>query len=642
MLERLSNIRNSEINNYDIEKIIENCKDKSYEVQKALVKFCPMAIKYLDQTEELKNIAIENIKYFGENNYLGTWYGDEVWSHNTFTDIMKQFSPLPYFKVLSEEQIKNIIDNKNINYTFDLLDNKFKTKEMINYYIEKHPDEFDNFENPDVDMYCAKLRGDFKFYEKMDFHKFSAEEKSKMIDVILEKESEYNKDRKTKNTIFRPSEIEIFSNTQLAKLISYCPKTIKEIPLNEEIINGIIKEKGMKFFVEEIMDNYKDVDDLLKIKNLSHKIQEEIILNLDSYNIRDWTKTDYLEIVPWDLTKKYIEKTKDISLINEYCSIAYDKEVDSEDDVYKKLAYMYDKLKNGDCNGKIKITEFIKLPKFFQKEILKNNIDIDFYAYSLKNKIIDYSIQKTLFTKNKEEYLNFIDKIYPMPIDYAKENLEESDFEEYKNKIESLLSKFTPYEVSVLFDIKDFSIFSEDAKEKFSKIDYENLTDDEITFNKEKRESKFLSFACPRFEFWHRTGGATNLGYAYVIRPDGTERLNDDVKLRNPNHRFHSNYMHSADGTQIWNVIYPEELVLGYTKSCTAAPFIPYTIQVTKNITKEQLAEIERKESSIMQSFDLNNICDDIENYLKIDKSFKIEQEIIKYSKTFEKDKESR
>ena len=43
-----------------------------------------------------------------------------------------------------------------------------------------------------------------------------------------------------------------------------------------------------------------------------------------------------------------------------------------------------------------------------------------------------------------------------------------------------------------------------------------------------------------------------------------------------------------------------------------------------------------------MQSFDLNNICDDIKNYLKIDKSFKIEQEIIKYSKTFEKDKEIR
>ena len=87
---------------------------------------------------------------------------------------------------------------------------------------------------------------------------------------------------------------------------------------------------------------------------------------------------------------------------------------------------------------------------------------------------------------------------------------------------------------------------------------------------------------------------------------------------------------------------YPEELVLGYTKSCTAAPFIPYTIQVPKNITKEQLTEIERIESSIMQSFDLNNICDDIKNYLKIDKSFKIEQEIIKYSKTFEKDKEIR
>ena len=95
------------------------------------------------------------------------------------------------------------------------------------------------------------------------------------------------------------------------------------------------------------------------------------------------------------------------------------------------------------------------------------------------------------------------------------------------------------------------------------------------------------------FEFWNRLCGATGLSHAYVIESNGTIREPDYNHLRNSNHRHkYSDWKNDADGTQGYVQILPGEIIVSYTKSCTAAPYIFNIEWADGEITEAQLEVI--------------------------------------------------
>lgn len=92
------------------------------------------------------------------------------------------------------------------------------------------------------------------------------------------------------------------------------------------------------------------------------------------------------------------------------------------------------------------------------------------------------------------------------------------------------------------------------------------------------------------FTFRHREGGKTAQACAYVIRPDGTLRLNDRNDLDNRNHVYkYSDPIHNADGLQHWDQILPGELVIAFTKEYTAAPVVCTLEWAPTEITPAQI-----------------------------------------------------
>lgn len=106
-----------------------------------------------------------------------------------------------------------------------------------------------------------------------------------------------------------------------------------------------------------------------------------------------------------------------------------------------------------------------------------------------------------------------------------------------------------------------------------------------------KEEAKEMGYP-EKFEFWNRIGGATGLSHAYVIESDGLIREPDYNNLRNPNHRHHSNWLNTADGTQGYEQLLPGEIIVTYQKGCTKYPYIFGVEWADNEITEEQLEVI--------------------------------------------------
>lgn len=95
------------------------------------------------------------------------------------------------------------------------------------------------------------------------------------------------------------------------------------------------------------------------------------------------------------------------------------------------------------------------------------------------------------------------------------------------------------------------------------------------------------------FKAWHRTGGVTNNGHGWVIRPDGTLRERDSDDIRR----------HKSDGTYCWNIVQPDELALRWHCSSIRDVAENSTFEVVKlpvsGCTKEQREAVVRIEKEI-------------------------------------------
>ena len=96
---------------------------------------------------------------------------------------------------------------------------------------------------------------------------------------------------------------------------------------------------------------------------------------------------------------------------------------------------------------------------------------------------------------------------------------------------------------------------------------------------KQAKEERARDKGCPSdFTYYHRETGATGHSVAIVLDENGIRRFNDSIQLNNPNHRYHYNdeetMIQEAEGQQTWNQILEGEVVIAFTKSCTAAPLV--------------------------------------------------------------------
>ena len=73
---------------------------------------------------------------------------------------------------------------------------------------------------------------------------------------------------------------------------------------------------------------------------------------------------------------------------------------------------------------------------------------------------------------------------------------------------------------------------------------------------------------CPSdFRFKFRKYGATGNSMAFVVTPEGKFRMPDENETDNPYKRSNPDYLTEEDGTQVWNQIFPGEIVVGYKKA---------------------------------------------------------------------------
>ncbi len=164
-----------------------------------------------------------------------------------------------------------------------------------------------------------------------------------------------------------------------------------------------------------------------------------------------------------------------------------------------------------------------------------------------------------------------------------------------------------------LYSLENFNKCIEDIKNYKSKIEQEKekarLELERLKQEKELKEKKADAEekGYPKtFTFSNRIGGKTNLSHAFVIEKDGSIREPDHNKLKNPNHRYHSDWKNNADGVQEYQQIIPGEIIISYTKKTAANPYVLNVEWADGEASEEQLETIcealERAESFAVDS----------------------------------------
>ncbi len=107
-----------------------------------------------------------------------------------------------------------------------------------------------------------------------------------------------------------------------------------------------------------------------------------------------------------------------------------------------------------------------------------------------------------------------------------------------------------------------------------------------VRYEAKCREADASGKGLRNYSHWHRRGGATNLGDAFVIRPNGSrvERDTDDVRR------------YKSDGNYTWRYLFPDELVVAFSKQFTRAPFVCEVVQLPEggmtSAQQDALAEV--------------------------------------------------
>lgn len=158
---------------------------------------------------------------------------------------------------------------------------------------------------------------------------------------------------------------------------------------------------------------------------------------------------------------------------------------------------------------------------------------------------------------------------------------------EIRDKVERQLrsnSNFQPFDKADPEYLRDWCYYTKSAINALGSAEPEAL----VLAKKEEGGEILTGFTA-----WHRTGGATNNGDGWVIRPDGSfrEHDGDDVKR------------HKSDGTYRWEVVQPKELAIRWRCSSIRDVTGNSTFEVVKlpvgGCTEEQLEAVARIEEEI-------------------------------------------
>lgn len=114
--------------------------------------------------------------------------------------------------------------------------------------------------------------------------------------------------------------------------------------------------------------------------------------------------------------------------------------------------------------------------------------------------------------------------------------------------------------------------------------------------NYQRRKTEAVANGLPTdIRIWRRRGGRTNAGDGWVIGPDGQDRQN--TGWTDPNSRRLARY---GEGEMIWEQILDGEVVLKWSKSCSAAPHNFEIIHVpSEGLTEPQLERIREIENEL-------------------------------------------
>lgn len=111
---------------------------------------------------------------------------------------------------------------------------------------------------------------------------------------------------------------------------------------------------------------------------------------------------------------------------------------------------------------------------------------------------------------------------------------------------------------------------------------------------KASAEAEAAKLGLPQnIRIWKRTGGATNCGMGWVIKPDGSDRERD--RLENSNIRRAERL---DEGYLFWRQVLPGELVLSWSKATTAGEHHFEVVYLPELVTEAQLertAEIQQE-----------------------------------------------
>lgn len=111
---------------------------------------------------------------------------------------------------------------------------------------------------------------------------------------------------------------------------------------------------------------------------------------------------------------------------------------------------------------------------------------------------------------------------------------------------------------------------------------------------KASAEAEAAKLGLPQnIRIWKRTGGATNCGMGWVIKPDGSDRERDGLENSNPRRAERLD-----EGYLFWRQVLPGELVLSWSKATTAGEHHFEVVYLPELVTEAQLertAEIQQE-----------------------------------------------
>ena len=190
----------------------------------------------------------------------------------------------------------------------------------------------------------------------------------------------------------------------------------------------------------------------------------------------------------------------------------------------------------------------------------------------------------------------------------AKKLAEQKAYEEFAPKFEAL--RFRAKDVSLEIVIDDHSkvvlkelghfgggshilegAYSHELLTKFNDKIHEREVQAEAQRQaaaKIERELEAKSMGLPSdVRVWKRTGGRTGCSKGWVIGVNGIDRERDS--LYNENTRRAERY---GEGFEIWNQILPGELVISWSKDCTAADHVCEVLHRPESISEAQLERV--------------------------------------------------